>query len=154
MSLLDVVTKVRWENGLTSQEIFDAVVEGLHAQGRASVKARFDEDEEDENMRACSYRGDNGLKCAVGMLIPDDMYQDRMEGDPGSGENVDGLIRAKLLPWALVPHRDLLNDLQLAHDNYLYYNQGVFDRWLWNKLCEVATKYSLDSRRIDELANT
>lgn len=33
-----------------------------------------------EGAKRCSYRGDNGLKCAVGCLIPDELYGHWMEG--------------------------------------------------------------------------
>jgi len=29
----------------------------------------------------CAYRSSNGLKCAIGCLIPDDVYDPKMEGD-------------------------------------------------------------------------
>ena len=30
----------------------------------------------------CRYRGPNGTRCAAGVLIPDDLYEEQMEGDP------------------------------------------------------------------------
>lgn len=83
------------------QEIFDAVAKHLFKQG----KRAFDGN-------TCKYRGATGLTCAVGCLIPDDMYDKRMEG-----VRVLGLV----LPEFKVPeyfnrNKWLLNDLQLLHD--------------------------------------
>lgn len=50
------------------QQIFDIVLAGITAQ---NAFAR------DNN--GCRYRTKNGLKCAAGMLIPDDIYQASME---------------------------------------------------------------------------
>jgi hypothetical protein len=59
------------QDGITkmnNQEIFDKVATHLFAQGeRAHVSG------------SCRYRTEDGLKCAVGCLIPDEMYSDLME---------------------------------------------------------------------------
>lgn len=43
----------------------------LLKQGRRSVNPKNDD--------ACMYRGDNGLKCAAGFLIPDELYDRSLE---------------------------------------------------------------------------
>lgn len=53
---------------MTNQETFDTVCKGIIAQGRQAVG--------EDN--ACRYRAGE-LKCAAGMLIPDDRYDPRME---------------------------------------------------------------------------
>lgn len=54
------------------QEIFDKVVNHLREQGCRSSRP---------GSRAfCSYRGENGLKCAIGCLIPDNLYHPKLEG--------------------------------------------------------------------------
>lgn len=57
----------------TKQEVFDAVVKHLLTQGQQSI---------DKNGWNCLYRNDNGLKCAIGALIPDSMYKSSMENVP------------------------------------------------------------------------
>jgi len=58
----------------TQQETFDIIVAHLRRQGcRAGVKSDYG------NIRCC-YRTPDGLKCAVGILIPDDRYEPDMEG--------------------------------------------------------------------------
>lgn len=60
---------------MTAQEIFDKVFEHLVSQGRRSVR---------DMSHFCQYRLvlDSGevLKCAVGCLIPDELYDPDMEG--------------------------------------------------------------------------
>lgn len=55
----------------TNQEIFDTVVKHLRSQGCKSI---------DPETGNCLYRGPNGKKCAAGCLIPDDKYEESMEG--------------------------------------------------------------------------
>lgn len=51
------------------QEQFDFVVNHLRKQGRISLSANG----------ACNYRGHSGLRCAAGALIPDSVYDCKME---------------------------------------------------------------------------
>lgn len=55
---------------MTEQEIFDKVAEHLQKQGHRALN-------EDG---VCVYRGKNGTKCAVGALIPDELYDSKIEG--------------------------------------------------------------------------
>ena len=53
----------------TNQEIFDRVVEHLAQQKKRSM---YDKD-------TCAYRSEDGLKCAIGALIPDEYYDSEFE---------------------------------------------------------------------------
>lgn len=55
----------------TKQEIYDIAAHHLMTQ---DVRSRQDEH------GGCMYRGPNGLQCAVGCLIPDEIYDGAMEG--------------------------------------------------------------------------
>ena len=56
----------------TKQMLFDKMWRGLKGQDwQQSIDERND---------LCAYRGANGLKCAVGHCIPDDVYEPDMEG--------------------------------------------------------------------------
>lgn len=55
---------------MTDQEAFDKIVARLMDGTGPAVNEKGD----------CMYRAPNGLKCAVGCLIPDDKYDLRMEG--------------------------------------------------------------------------
>lgn len=64
---------------LTRQEIFDKAWTGLKSQG--FVKSQS------ESASGCAYRGDYGLRCAVGWCIPDNAYSAKFEGV--AAEDVD-----------------------------------------------------------------
>jgi hypothetical protein len=81
---------------MKAQEIFDTVAKHLATQGRKAMIAN-----------ACAYRGEGGLKCAAGVLIRDDEYNDGMEGK----------MADDILPRRLCPHVDLILRLQYAHDD-------------------------------------
>lgn len=53
----------------TKQQVFDAVVSHLRAQAKPCM---------DE--LSCVYRNDSGMKCAIGALIPDEVYGPALEG--------------------------------------------------------------------------
>lgn len=58
----------------------------------------------------CLYRGPNGLKCAVGCLIPDSEYLDKFEGKSASD-----LVELEL-PSLKDLDKDLLDRVQIMHD--------------------------------------
>lgn len=53
------------------QELFSKSVIGVYAQGKPS---------RDPVTLDCQYRGPDGLKCAVGHVMPDEVYNLRLEG--------------------------------------------------------------------------
>jgi len=59
--------------GLSMQQAYETMRSGLIAQGQPAT---------DQNGK-CRYRTARGLKCAVGMLIPDHAYTTKIEGDGG-----------------------------------------------------------------------
>lgn len=107
---------------MTEQEIFDKVAEHLQKQGRCAMG-------EDG---FCVYRGEEGTKCAVGALIPDELYDSNIEGvtvaDIPRYDDTEEDAR-KLV---------LLGRLQRVHDN------GY--PWL---LASVAEEYELDTAVLD-----
>lgn len=71
------------------------------------------------------YRGPNGVKCAVGHLIPDEHYSPKLEG-----------VKVTHLPSELLRsvfagvNPDLLEAMQFVHDSYLPDDRGApLDRW-------------------------
>lgn len=56
---------------MTHQEIFDKAWLGLKAQG---FKRAWD-----ESHQQCVYRAPDGLRCAIGHCIPDEVYDPEME---------------------------------------------------------------------------
>lgn len=103
------------------QTIFNRVVIGLFNQGRQSRNDSV----------VCRYRSDNGLKCAVGLLIPDELYTPNFEGN-----GVRILIDDYFLEW--FPVRNLITHLQHTHDQSSTDENGA-----WNKVwedCGIAKK--------------
>lgn len=104
------------------QEIFDTVATHLLTQNEQSLDVYSD---------ACMYRGDRGLKCAAGVLIPDDKYFSAMEKKNANGSVVWPVIAEALqVPVGeLVGDADsgssfydtatanLVDELQKIHDN-------------------------------------
>ena len=88
---------------MAEQEIFDTVAQHLLTQGEKATDGV-----------TCRYRTPSGLKCAVGCLIPDELYKPEMES---------------LNAWALIPRvrnalpgvsqddADFLGGLQELHDD-------------------------------------
>lgn len=86
---------------MTPQQLFDTAYMGLVAQGERAY---------DRNRGSCRYRTGTGLKCAIGMAIPDDQYLPAMDnGLLGFVEVLDviGMDR---------DHQDLATFIQYAHD--------------------------------------
>lgn len=101
---------------MTLQEIFNRVKAHLLTQ---NAKARIPDG--GWGYGACRYRGTNGLKCAIGCLIPDEAYTADLEGSvlfrvlstiPGiptsAGRNDPTYVRYEIL----------LAELQSIHDRY------------------------------------
>lgn len=108
----------------SNQEAFDIVYRHLLTQ---NIKAM----EPAEN-GMCVYRGSNGTKCAVGVLIPDELYSESMEG-----EGYEGLMQiSEVSEYFEFINPDILIELQKVHDDY-----SVND---WAKALEaVAHLYNL-----------
>lgn len=101
---------------ITNQLIFDIVVTHLRAQGRKSAKICREGTNEESVM--CLYRYEEEgrtLKCAAGVLIPDALYDRKIEG---LGINTDGgevgLLFAKL--GYTTEQIRLISALQRIHD--------------------------------------
>lgn len=75
---------------MTEQEIFTKVATHLLAQ---MARSRSGDD------GVCLYRGDNGLQCAAGCLIPDELYSEALEEKSVTRrEVVDVLVAAGVVP--------------------------------------------------------
>lgn len=91
---------------MNAQEIFEAVVNHMitmgHRAGYTTEEGKF----------ICRYRTNHGDKCVAGMFIPDELYQESMEGL----SIVHVLLDTPELPKWMHEHRVLLGRLQLIHD--------------------------------------
>lgn len=131
---------------MTAQEIFNKVATHLLTQ-RARSLTNLPETAE---IPACNYRGAEGRACAVGCLIPDEMYSPDMDiSDPFSGYNGTGVasllgrfpdLKPRLLPSGLSERAglDFLTELQYLHDSV--------EPDIWGKgLRELAVRWGLDA---------
>ena len=121
---------------MQQQEVFDIVVKHLFTQRRQSMTGGY-----------CAYRGDAGTKCAVGVLIPDDVYTEDMEE-----KCVDELRHQyhDVLPQFIMDNHSLLQSLQNVHDHYMMVVDNleveVFSpHRLWKQLAFVAAVNELDT---------
>jgi hypothetical protein len=116
---------------LTEQQIFNRVWTHLNKQGDVSY-----------GVGGCRYRGPGGTSCAVGCLIPDDLYEDWMEGLAVSApEMKPTLYEAGLIRDPFGRTLDLLCALQYAHDTILK-SHGLED-WR-NEMGMIARKYGIE----------
>lgn len=115
---------------MNEQSIFNKVYRHLLKQNKKS-RARIG----GTGKISCAYRGDNGLRCAVGCLIPNKAYSPKMEGL--SVECISGGDYRSFpsLDW-MHKHRFLLSDLQKVHDR-------VKPSAWPTKLKELANEYKL-----------
>lgn len=120
---------------MKAQAIFDTVVEHLRRQNKQAITGM-----------QCCYRLKSGkrvLKCAVGCLISDDIYDKTMEHIA-----IDVLLEsnhANKLKY-LKRHRGLLMDLQDIHDGDDYANGWTFDTI--EALRNVARKRRLNQKAL------
>ncbi len=109
----------------TKQEIFPKVVTHLRKQGQRAVADGH-----------CKYRTSDGLSCAVGCLIPDELYTFNIEGASvtaaisGFTEKNNRLLGEILRSLGIGrEHRTLLSDLQNLHDgSYVLHWESGFLR--------------------------
>ncbi len=101
-------------NPTNNQEVFDYVVAALRKQGRKSLV--FDSATKKE---LCSYRGEEGKKCAAGHLIPDEDYNPTWENIAvriGVDNPVVHYFASKGYDIKLI------SKLQYCHDNRVVHN--------------------------------
>ena len=99
---------------MTRQEVFDKVYTHFVTEGNPPSM----------DGQECLYRGPNGLKCAAGLFIPDELYLESMEerlpselfhGYYEEGDNLNE-VAPMATHWKKMDLR-FLRDLQIAHDS-------------------------------------
>lgn len=101
----------------TLQEIFDKVAIHLIKQNKRS-----------ELNGSCAYRGENGLMCAAGILIPDEEYKPKFEKQTWRNLTLTGEVENKF--------SNEIRRLQIIHDDTYYKN------W-YDSLVRFAQEYKL-----------
>lgn len=117
---------------MTDQEVFNRVALHLLQQNHRSADA----------LGTCSYRGEEGRRCAVGCLIPDDRYMASLEGLAVTAPKLQSLLRG----LGFGSHQlDLLQTLQSLHD----FNPA--STWK-QRLMQTAEDYNLDPQVVQNYA--
>jgi hypothetical protein len=119
------LSKLDLTKPMTAQEVFDAVCVRLRdGTGRAL------------DCNGCAYQTSDGMKCAIGIFIPDSKYDKVIEG-----YNISGYMVEFYVPALVGLDIDFLRTLQSCHDGVSYWNgPNYFAEW---KLKEVAKEYGL-----------
>ena len=150
---------------LTNQSAFDTVVRHLHQQGHRAVRMV------DVNS-VCVYRAANGDKCAIGVLIPANLYRSEMEGlgitvlylDKASligreiykcdlGEIDEYPLQEELSNLFSLVDKRLLGELQTIHDYNNNWNSNGLNSYGIQALKAVADAFNLSTTVIKELFN-
>ena len=119
----------------SAQEVFDIVVNHLVTQRRPAYTG----------LSGCMYRAPDGLRCAVGVLIPDNLYDPEFERDTADSV-IRKLFNEDLADWR--EHRELLLALQAVHDECFVISRGTFSiKDLRAQLLKVAAESSLEYRQ-------
>lgn len=131
------------------QRMFDTVFEGVFKQGRRAWTPST-------NCRLRVTDGDEVLKCAVGHLIPDDLYSEMMPNSVNgiismSEQNIPELVDAGF-SWE---NARLLDDLLNAHDNPVFMSPSmgpstIFRRGWCRRMVSIAADHGLDSTKVKE----
>jgi hypothetical protein len=87
------------------QEMLDKII----SRAKLGVKSEYDGDEDGDN--TCRYRTQDGNRCFVGELIPDEKYSPTIEDTP-VGKHIISMI-----PDATLSDIEFLQDMQTVHDN-------------------------------------
>jgi hypothetical protein len=109
---------------LTNKQIFNKVKKHLLNQG-----------EQAKNLYSCLYRTQNGLKCAIGCLISDELYSDEIECGILDYNDYNGIWSGDINNNCLLVQTlyqsgidlsnketvELLNKLQSIHDSFTPY---------------------------------
>ena len=124
----------------SKQETFDLIAAHLIKQNAKSLAV---DPESPWKRLACAYRGQGGMKCAAGAVLPDDRYEPSMEGGTvvpnfrASGARP----RSARVSSAL---EEVGHDLTLVHDLQQVHDYYETPEWP-DALIRVATRFELDT---------
>tara|TARA_R100000654_G_scaffold2744_3_gene9992 strand:+ start:664 stop:1071 length:408 start_codon:yes stop_codon:yes gene_type:complete len=122
----------------TLQQALDKVVAHLLNGGVQSVR---DTGHPALGGPACLYRGDDGAKCFIGLMIPDDLYNPTWDDPEGAAATASDLCEQGVID---APSQ-AMEQLQKIHDVDHHWNNGrnKFSSIGWGALKLWATRYEL-----------
>ena len=101
----------------TDRDVFEFIKNHLIEQGQRSLM--------DDGM-ACAYLGFEGKKCAVGVLIREDIYHSSIEEKPVNHSLVRSAVTKSVPNWKI--NIEMLGELQSIHDGASDYDWEVI-KW-------------------------
>lgn len=119
----------------TKQQTFDLVAFHLLKQSRKSTTLLW-------GKAGCAYRGDKGLCCAAGCLIPDALYRESFECKIVTMLPMVRSCRGVSFRGLFGHDKELVRILQQIHDRY------VVDRWMLG-LFQVCEDHRLGSDTVE-----
>jgi len=126
---------------LLKQDIVDKVSKHLMTQLQLSGTP------DSNNFLTCMYRGPDGLKCAIGCLIPDDMYHESFESLSITmlAKNPKDPAAQELMEYLGIDNLDLLSELQQIHDHTPTSLSMESIKYLWSvRLNKIIVEYGLE----------
>jgi hypothetical protein len=117
-------------NFKSKQALFDFISNHLLRQGKKS-----------NDLTSCLYRGPGGRKCAVGCVIPDELYSDAMERKSTGQLIVLSASNGYKLPWYIIRYRNFLEEFQAIHD------VARISQWK-DHLIELGKRHKLDLSKV------
>jgi hypothetical protein len=129
---------------MNAQEIFDTAVRHLFTQGkRGGKQANYYYGSEGFK---CQYRGEDGTKCAVGALIPDELYDPLMDRKSIRAHKLSEWFPC--LPAFFKEQAEFLDQLQYIHDAD---GSWIDEATLKERLKVLALWFNLSSEVLDDL---
>lgn len=89
----------------TDRDVFEFIKNHLLTQGERSLM---------DNELTCAYLGEFGKKCAVGVLIREDIYHYSIEEKPVNHSLLRSAVTKSVPNWII--NTDMLGELQCIHD--------------------------------------
>jgi hypothetical protein len=127
---------------ITNQEIFNTVVTHFASMKHRSML---------EDGETCAYRAPDGNKCAIGVLIPDDVYRPDIEGQGFSFDYGDADVNAWIASTFTIDNYGLLCSLQTIHDLGRHWRTRDRRDGIKTVLRELADDNKLDASVIDSV---
>lgn len=129
-------------SNFTRQDTFDRVALHLLTQGqRSAIEETYREGIYTGTIQHVMYRSPDGLRCAIGVLIPDSEYRDAFEGVPLEGVPLEDVVAE--CPSLQKHDLILMQELQCIHD------VDDVDDWP-AELCKTASTFDLDPHVVED----
>lgn len=124
---------MRKPENIILQAFFDFIAEHLLRQGK-----RSETPESTVYKRKCAYRGEDGLKCAVGAILPDKLYRSEYEDSDA------GLFNKMMAHYGIAEGSPLANDwVALLLDLQRVHDMHAPTHWLY-RIVDAAADRGLD----------